>query len=592
MWFLDYTYGRVFRTHRLDVVEFTPLKEMAGCQMLWRNPEGFKAKSGEYIKVRLPWLEENGKEWHPFSLYLREATQQGLEEIAKETREVKTEMKREARRTKLRKTGKAFNFKSSAQESVEIDSYRTALLLFGLQNEVISSDGKLHSAVKETMKATNMIEKLEHLIQTAREEGLQIIHLPIIVDEDQPTTKLTMLSYKANSQFIKGSWGAEFFSTFEPKPGDLTIDKGFKETYFDDTDLQPFAERNNIDTLIFAGFTLNGVLETTMFKANDLNFNIISLSDGTAGRDLAEHVHTCESLLELHGPVLSCEVVKRIIDGEAPEYHDARRTSMEHLGKNHPAKEQSLKDFIVEYLYKPAHEDENEDEESLILKEAREDLSKRFNTSQIFIAPEGDWTNKVNKSVRERAQQQSCWISGPYTSPYHVATRFRHIILSASGIGITPALGVMGQYPGNTKTKILLWMTRSKVMLKFFAPLMKDCHLAVVFYTGKDKLSNVEIHNIHNQGKRNIFIQQTRPKSLEQILETIVVQFENSFELSLTETKDDNGFKSNRSLDEVMKRHREEWCLLYCGGSVTVERILKNFAKKHSFGWDSEFFNW
>merc|ERR1719261_1911712 len=47
LWFLDYLYGMVFRTYRLDIVEFSTLPAGSGLQMLWRNPEGFSPRSGE-----------------------------------------------------------------------------------------------------------------------------------------------------------------------------------------------------------------------------------------------------------------------------------------------------------------------------------------------------------------------------------------------------------------------------------------------------------------------------------------------------------------------------------------------------------------
>ena len=71
LWSLDHLYGYFFKTHRLDIVEFSPLPDLAGVQMLWRNPKGFRAKSGMYVKVQLPWLSEGGNEWHAFSIYLR-----------------------------------------------------------------------------------------------------------------------------------------------------------------------------------------------------------------------------------------------------------------------------------------------------------------------------------------------------------------------------------------------------------------------------------------------------------------------------------------------------------------------------------------
>ncbi len=76
MWVADYTY--LFRTHRLDIVEFSSLPGGSGCQLLWRNPENFKVKAGQYVQIQVPWLTKGGREWHPFSVYLNEATEEGL----------------------------------------------------------------------------------------------------------------------------------------------------------------------------------------------------------------------------------------------------------------------------------------------------------------------------------------------------------------------------------------------------------------------------------------------------------------------------------------------------------------------------------
>ena len=52
-WSLDYLYGIIFATYGLEVVELLPLPDQSGVQMLWRNSEGFKPKSGEYVKIQL-----------------------------------------------------------------------------------------------------------------------------------------------------------------------------------------------------------------------------------------------------------------------------------------------------------------------------------------------------------------------------------------------------------------------------------------------------------------------------------------------------------------------------------------------------------
>ena len=77
LWVADYLYTFFFKTYCLDIVEFTPLPSQRGAQMLWRNPKGFNVKSGQYVKIQIPWLSEGGSEWHPFSVYLKEKTEVG-----------------------------------------------------------------------------------------------------------------------------------------------------------------------------------------------------------------------------------------------------------------------------------------------------------------------------------------------------------------------------------------------------------------------------------------------------------------------------------------------------------------------------------
>ena len=154
------------------------------------------------------------------------------------------------------------------------------------------------------------------------------------------------------------------------------------------------------------------------------------------------------------------------------------------------------------------------------------------------------------------------------------------MILTASGIGITPALGVMGQYPGFSRTKILVWTTRDKNMLKFFAPLIKDAHLAVIFYTGKDKLSQGEEDRIRSNGG-NMFILQSRPKSFPETIGSIIVQFENHLNVS-----------SAASIDDIDDRNKASWCVLYCGGSLRIKNDLKEYSKKNYVGFQCELFDW
>jgi hypothetical protein len=47
-------------------------------------------------------------------------------------------------------------------------------------------------------------------------------------------------------------------------------------------------------------------------------------------------------------------------------------------------------------------------------------------STQVFIMPAGDWTRRVSSAVREfgSRRHRSCWIRGPYTSPFTIAHDF------------------------------------------------------------------------------------------------------------------------------------------------------------------------
>jgi hypothetical protein len=346
LWVADYLYSVIFRIYRLEVVEFVSLGSGGGTQMLWRNPKGFTPKSGEFVQIKLPWLTEGGNEWHPFSVYLKEATKEGIDHIH------------------------GSSLESSASSVASMDM-----------------------------------------------EG---------------------------------------------------------------------------------GLVQNLLLE----------------------------------------------------------------------------------DFIMDVIHSDFRSDADTTSRGLFLNEEARVNKQEFSTTQVFINPDGDWSSGLAKDITKKKQLSSCWVRGPYKSPYFVAADFSHLVLTASGIGITPALGVMEQYPGFSRTKILVWSTRDAKMLKFFAPLLKDAHLAIIYYTGKEELSDGSIAKLQSYG--NIWIQQSRPKSgLTGTIETAISMFESQM--------NDTAKTPLHAIDEI---HRAAWCVLYCGGSKVLRNELHGFSKSYGLGFESELFDW
>ena len=119
-------------------------------------------------------------------------------------------------------------------------------------------------------------------------------------------------------------------------------------------------------------------------------------------------------------------------------------------------------------------------------------------------------------------------------------------------------------------------------MLQFFAPLLKDAHLAVIFYTGKEeKLTPTELMTIRSYG--NIFIQESRPSSLTGTIGSLITMFENEMNV-------DSAVAA--SVMDVEKSHRNAWCVLYCGGNKNIRDQIKAFAKDKDLCYQSELFDW
>jgi len=578
LWALDNLYGYFFKTYRLDIVALTPLPGDAGVQMLWRNPKGFTAKSGEYVKIKLPWLSEGGDEWHAFSIYLREATQEGLEEVM--------------RQQEKKKRGRVY-VGCNARGGREIDPSRTALLLIEFQNEFATPGGKVHEEVKAVMDANDMVKKTVELAKVTRDSGGYVFHLPIIFDEsgdDNPNQNLGILKDCHDMKlFIKDTWNAQIIDEHKPSQFDVIVSQKRGLDSFPGTDLEDLLEERNIETVILGGFLTNCCVESTMRSAYEKGYNVITLTDGTACKSHKEQEASINGTYKMFSTPMACADVAMALEGElsANLMDRCRRVSNPiSLASEEPDYEQFVSFAVTELTQQrnPIQGFGN----SLIVEEARKDLSTLYQTTQVFIAPSGDWTRRVREEIRDQDQLRSCWVRGPYTSPYHVASSFNHLVLVATGIGITPALGVMGQYPGLSRSKFLIWTTRSREMLKFFAPLFADAHLSAIYYTGKEPLTPDDMKQVRSYGK--IFLQIGRPKELTDVIQSLIITFENAID-TLTRSFENQPI-SQLSMDTMDEQNKKAWCVFYCGGSLRIRDNMRDYTKRVGIEFEFELFDW
>lgn len=346
-----------------------------------------------------------------------------------------------------------------------------------------------------------------------------------------------------------------------------------------------------------------------MRTAYEKGFNVITLIDGTACDSMLQQKAATTGSFKLFSTPMTCEEATHVLTTASKVEEAMPMHNLDLEGEDTAMFKTDVKSFINQALVS-THKDHNR--EGLVLKEAREQTRSQYKTTQVFIAPIGDWTNQVYKDVSQHRQLRSCWIRGPYISPYQCATSFSSLVLTATGIGITPALGVMGQYRGNSKTKALIWSVRCSEMLKFFCPLIcTDATIAIIYYTGKQKIPNTEVKRMLSKG--NLIIYQERP-NFQDVISTVITETTSVFRegqrklnskqsrpsilrrLSLAASASHrraapvrNGIEN---LSDMTPEERKHWAAFYCGGSQTICKAIKEYTTKNHIHFESEFFDW
>ena len=477
------------------------------------------------------------------------------------------------------------------KESDEIHPSSTALILIEFQNEFAHENGLLNKDVKEVLEQTNMLKKTRDLMYLARAKGVRVFHIPYVWKSDSvnnPQRSVGVLKdIRMGKFFREGTWNADFVSTHQPQQHDIIIEGKNGLDSFLRTNLEEQLQKYGIRTLIIGGFQTNLCVESTMRTAYEKGYNVITLIDGTACKSGVEQFAATSKIFPQFSQALTCKKVEETIFGDDPVKIDDLLGKDELQSHGFSMHSQTADRVIdtpwqqrLDYFVVHAFENEKKRVAKRMIGDAREILRSRHLTTQVFMVPAGDWTKNVYKEVSDRKQLRSCWIKGPYVSPYSLSSNFSSLVLLATGIGITPALGVIGQYKGESRFKTLIWSTRCPQLLRFFLPLLEDCHLAIIFYTGKEVLTDEEVLKL-TSGNGNIFIRRARPASLTETVETVI-------------TLSESLMMGTRflSIEKIPRKNRNDWCMFYCGGSKNICTMFKEFSKEKGVKFEYELFDW
>jgi nicotinamidase-related amidase len=176
---------------------------------------------------------------------------------------------------------------------VPFDPKHTAVVLIEYQNDFTSDGGALHTAVRDEMERTGMIDNTRRLVEAARAAGATIVHAPI---EYVPGYReLALHPYGIlkgvvdAGAFVKGEWGAQIVDALAPQEGDIVVEGKRGLDSFATTNLDFILRARGITTIALGGFLTNCCVESTMRSGYERGYRVITLSDCVAATSSEEH---------------------------------------------------------------------------------------------------------------------------------------------------------------------------------------------------------------------------------------------------------------------------------------------------------------
>ncbi|MGY8962597.1 MAG: cysteine hydrolase family protein [Rhodospirillales bacterium] len=169
-----------------------------------------------------------------------------------------------------------------------LDPARTALINVDLQNvfvegfDISATDGP------------EVVQRLNKLSRVCRDHGMMVIHTINEIRADGSnrgvasevvTAYLQSTGTNRKGGISAGSDGAKLHDSLEVEPSDVLLSKP-RYGSFTGTDLDLILRTNNIEAVIIGGIATNVCCDTTAREANQRDYKVFFLSDGTGNHGM------------------------------------------------------------------------------------------------------------------------------------------------------------------------------------------------------------------------------------------------------------------------------------------------------------------
>jgi nicotinamidase-related amidase len=181
-----------------------------------------------------------------------------------------------------------------------VDPGHTALIVVDMQRDFIEADGLFASLGIDLSMYARSRPRLASLLAAARRSGTIVVHLQNTALPDRMSDSPAQIRFNLRMHkdarrnqpplryTIPGTPGHEFAAEFAPLEGELVVRK-YRSSGFWGTNLDMLLRSNGIKTVVVAGCTTEGCVESTARDAMFNDFYVVIAEDCVASDDRAQH---------------------------------------------------------------------------------------------------------------------------------------------------------------------------------------------------------------------------------------------------------------------------------------------------------------
>jgi nicotinamidase-related amidase len=181
-----------------------------------------------------------------------------------------------------------------------VDPGRAALLLVDLQKDFMDEDGEFARLGIDLSMYPPMRRRLSDLLAAARTAGVLVVHVQMSTlpgrSSDSPAQiRFNMKMHEEVTAdkppllyTVVGTRGHEFIAETTPQPGEIVVSK-WRSSGFWGTNLDLVLRSNGIETVVLAGCTTEGCVESTARDAMFNDYYVVLVEDCVASDDAVQH---------------------------------------------------------------------------------------------------------------------------------------------------------------------------------------------------------------------------------------------------------------------------------------------------------------